>query len=394
MPARFGQAARREGKSYTDPEAVMRTTAPMLLHVTAVFGLARFAEDSRGQDRDKAPKPSEGQPAFRWQVPNQPLGATLADLAKAQGLDPNDYRIIESPKNLKAWGEKEAVVSVSAEGRTYAVAVQPIVPPGVPATAASQLVLLTAEGKILDRIRCEINSREGRVSSNVLSQPDSDGANMVIRFRGTPIDPWDPNSNSGRYSCPIWHKIWFHGKRWVFYVDERKEPKNPSGPWAVKGLCRITIADNKFSVLFPKLEMPDLSKTKALRLTYHVYPRGTERRRTIDDPTKVAELLSAIKFAGRVQRYPEPEERERIGGPGYSLSGISDMRVDFLMADGSVRKTAFGMPNGLMFAPEGSSVPVDARGGQLNLANNVFFDAVSKIITNAEGHPVDLLKLH
>ena len=66
--------------------------------------------------------------------------------------------------------------------KEYAVAVQTLQPMGVPGISADQIVLLSKEGKILGRLRCEINSGDGTVKTRILQKRDEDGARIVVEF--------------------------------------------------------------------------------------------------------------------------------------------------------------------------------------------------------------------
>ncbi len=143
--------------------------------------------------------------------------------------------------------------------------------------------------------------------------------------------------------------------------------------WNEKGLCRVGIADEKFVVLFPKLEMPDLSKTKSIRVGYYV--GRAEKHLAIDDPKQVSNLISTVTIKARNQYYPEPNEEEYVGGEH------SGTRVDFILPNGEARKMAIVTDRVLH----------DARGGQITLDTTAFFDTISELVSKAEGRAVDLL---
>ena len=187
----------------------------------------------------------------KWYNPDRPLSETLAKLAKPSGLDPEDYRVLW----VNAWNGRvrdEGRVHVLADdsetwdearerllrpGNTYAVAVQEGHSGSVPGKSWQQLVLLTIDGKILDRLSCEINSRYGFPRTEVPHtrfRPERDGATIVIRFDGS------TNAFGGDHSW--WHgshHIVHAGKVWTY--DTPQPPANePDKPdiWNLKGLCR------------------------------------------------------------------------------------------------------------------------------------------------------------
>jgi hypothetical protein len=175
-----------------------------------------------------------------------------------------------------------------------------------------------------------------------------------------------------KYWCHYWHTIEYRGKTWTFWTTEREA--NEHSQWIVKGLCRLGIADDKFTVIFPKLEMPDLSKTKSLTVDYVV--QGARKHLAVNDPKQVSDILSTIAIKSRSQRYPEPTEKDSITG------NHSETSVEFFLPDGDTRKMAFIKNNVLS----------DARGGVIQLSSDAFFQALSKAVTKAEGRPVQLLE--
>ncbi len=348
-------------------------------------GLSLGAEPA-GRNRDDGRVRS----VFPWYSPEWKINKVLADLAKAQGLDPEDYRRFRMPyggvwgftEDAFWWGDSpdpsyiRTVYLGHEREDTYAVAVQTVAVVCAPGVSGQQIVLLTLDGKILDRVQCYITSGYGEVKTEVFPGPDLDGARIVINFFGMPRNPGEQRSKWIRYSCPCESRIIFHDKWWAFQMNT-KDAKDVNSPWHIQGLCRIAIADHKFKVLFPKLEMTDLSKTTSLRVTYWV---GGERRQIIlDHPKEVSRLVSMIKVKGRKQRYPEPEEPEHFINPSLNRRGAW---VEFFIGAGDLRKMAFTSDRKL----------VDARGGELHLGNDAFFKALSDAASKTEGKRVNLLE--
>ena len=168
-----------------------------------------------------------------------------------------------------------------------------------------------------------------------------------------------------------WHTIAIHKKSWTFWESEKEA--NSHSLWNEKGLCRIGIADDKFVVLFPMLEMPDLSKTKSLTVDYLV--EGARKHLVVDDPKQVSDILSTITMKGRDQYYPEPKEEASITG------NHSETSVEFFLPGGDSRKMAFVKYNVLK----------DARGGLIHLSTAEFYHALSRNVSKAEGRTVQLL---
>ena len=249
------------------------------------------AEQTEGANASKGPSD------FAWHVPGQSLARTLANLARSQGLDARHY----FPATLSADLVEGSVVAVTVGGKKYAIAAQTFRAPGVPGITHAQAVLLTPKGRILDRIPCQINSRYGTMKTEILATPAPDGACAVIRFLSV---NWPKGDRNWWHA---WHTITLHDRFWTFTEDEREA--NAHSLWNRKGLCRIGIADGKFTVLFPKLKMLDLSRTRWLRVFYRV--DGKEKELLLDDAKLVSELLKTIVIKGRREHYPERGVRLR-----------------------------------------------------------------------------------
>jgi hypothetical protein len=174
-----------------------------------------------------------------WQK-NTPLFEALARLAQLQGKKPEDYTTITYKGAFIPLSQGHAV-KLSSGGKVYVVVILTAEGESIPGTAAEQLVLITEDGEILDKLFCEINSRYGSVGTQVKSPPEPDGAQLAIVFFPGP-------GNSSRWHN--WHTISYGGKRYTFSEKESKEPT----VWDEKGLCRVKIEDDKFVVLFPELK--------------------------------------------------------------------------------------------------------------------------------------------
>jgi len=220
----------------------------LMLSVLAICAWIVLLSSHAPGDPQKEPE-SVGKPEFKWHVPQRPLSAILGELAKASGQDPEDYRIYRRNGGVGKFSEKGSVTAIQAEGKTYAIAVQTVEPATFPGIFAQQIVLLTPEGRILDRLQCEINSRYGRTKVETLPKPDADGARIVIRFEGHKF----PFPNGKQNWWHNWHTIVYHGKARTFHENDTRKP----GIWNEKGLCRMKVVDDKLSILFPDLQSPE-----------------------------------------------------------------------------------------------------------------------------------------
>jgi hypothetical protein len=315
------------------------------------------------------------------------LNTSLADLAKAQGLDPADFLSYRSVTNGGLFchdrGEVDTVYVL--DGR-QALAVQTVPAHGNLGVSGQQVVLLSLKGRILDRIQCGINARYGSVKLEILPRPDPDGTRAVIRFSGaryyvTTDQTWVQECWHNR------HTITFHGQYWTFLDD--REKAGPHSEWNEKGLCRIGIADNRFVVLFPKLEIPDVGKAKSMTIVYCLEgvgrSTGTERRLEIADPKQVSELLAAITIKGQELRSLNMVPATWNIGPDTCTT------VEFKMPDGTETTWKFHTPDHLSYIEERRKTPISGA-GSIELTSRAFFDAVSKAVAKAEGRPIELVR--
>ena len=180
-------------------------------------------------------------PPVEWYVPDRPLSETLAKLAVASGKNPDDYRVWHVPTPGAKFHDKGFVTTIDVGGTTFAIAVQEALSGSVPGISAQQVVLLTRKGQIFDRVRCDINSRYGKTKTEVLPNPDRDGAQIIIRFVGRKL--------------PSGKQAWWHNRHTIVHEGKSRTyyQKNTDTPdiWDEKGLCRIKVADRKLVVLFP-----------------------------------------------------------------------------------------------------------------------------------------------
>jgi hypothetical protein len=104
-------------------------------------------------------------------------------------------------------------------------------------------ILLDRQGKFLDRLVCEVNSKVtsfGCELHTVVSRnPEADGAQMVILIDG--------KSARGNFA----HEVYHGGRMGSFLWGDEWLPKEQPTVWDVNGLCRVAIKVRKFKVLFP-----------------------------------------------------------------------------------------------------------------------------------------------
>ena len=177
----------------------------------------------------------------RFDGEQDPFFEALEDLVASEGLDPQDFLVYRS-ESVYARIDIASAHEVSSGARTYVVVQQTVQPMTIPGTSAQQLLLLSSEGELLDRVQCNINSRYGVVDTEFKPAPDEDGAQIVICFRGTRYggkENWWHN----------WHTIVHAGISKTFREPETGEPND----WDTKGLCRMGIEGGRFVITFPNM---------------------------------------------------------------------------------------------------------------------------------------------
>jgi hypothetical protein len=182
------------------------------------------------------------QPQSNVLFEDQPICTALAQLAKDQGLNPQQYTTYRPRQGFDHF--TTAFGRLVTAGQTKLVlVVETVEPATIPGRSANQFILLSPEGRILDRLYCEINSRYGRLQPNVLSTPFPDGTQIIVRFCGSVLagkTNWWHN----------WHTIGHAG------VERTFSDENKAGPndWDRLGLVRLAVSQKGFVVTHPKPE--------------------------------------------------------------------------------------------------------------------------------------------
>jgi hypothetical protein len=168
----------------------------------------------------------------------------LEGLAEKQGLDPKEYT------RWAPLAAEAAAFEVPAPHGRFIVVAQTFLGITVPGYAGVHLVLLTADGRILDQFECGINSRYGDVRADILDAPEKDGAEIIVRFMGRWFGQYRGVSHN-------WHRIRHGGTKKTFWVGEAT--KLPS-KWNKQGLARLSINDKGFKLLFPDMSPKEETK--------------------------------------------------------------------------------------------------------------------------------------
>jgi hypothetical protein len=173
-----------------------------------------------------------------------PFFAALLSLARKHAASGTDYlpdHSVEEGFAVKV-GDGHVVAVLRGASRV------------IPGTDTQYLLLLDREGRLLDRLSCDINNRltrmfegSGIFRTDVSGRPGHDGAYLVVRYI-----PESGDSISGNWS----HEIVHQGKTYSFLWDQDRPNAIRSVEWERKGLCRVGIQGGKFVVLFPCLVEP------------------------------------------------------------------------------------------------------------------------------------------
>ena len=168
----------------------------------------------------------------------------LAGLAEAQNKNPGNYVEFHNGGASSRLVLGRAV-TVRSGRRTYVMAILGCFIASVPGISVQQLVLMDPDGRILDKLSCDMNSRYGVLVTEVRDPPDSDGAQAVLVC-------W---CREGHWHN--WHTI-CHGTMAVTFREQ--ETETPSA-WDRKGLCRVGIDGDRFEILWPEMNSGEAKET-------------------------------------------------------------------------------------------------------------------------------------
>ncbi len=117
----------------------------------------------------------------------------------------------------------------------------------IPGPNTYELMLLDRVGHRLDRVACEVSTRvtqEGIFLAEMRKSPEKDGSQFVIRYVPTEGD---------KMPSHFGHIIHYRGHAYHFAWDPDVSAQAKPVTWSQTGLCRITVEDGKFKVIFPIL---------------------------------------------------------------------------------------------------------------------------------------------
>jgi hypothetical protein len=147
------------------------------------------------------------------------------------------------------WSSKRdaRTLEIHSGGKAFVVVLLKRVSPAIPGQDVQRLLLLDRHGRLLDSLKCGVSNRvTGEDAENLQTvlpnMPQPDGAQLVIRL--------GRKSARGNFA----HKITHGGENASFYWGHYDLPGNQPTKWDKKGLCRLTIHDCRFEVLFPRPE--------------------------------------------------------------------------------------------------------------------------------------------
>jgi hypothetical protein len=142
------------------------------------------------------------------------------------------------------WDEARAVPIRSDEVSYVIVLLKSWLGRSIPGCDVQTIILLDNQGKYLNQLDCEINSRlsrmhSGRFHTVIPDKLETDGAQLVIRL--------DNMSVRGHFR----HKIDHSGNTAIFYWGHDDIPQDHPTKWDTYGLCRIAVKADKLKILFP-----------------------------------------------------------------------------------------------------------------------------------------------
>ena len=135
------------------------------------------------------------------------------------------------------------------------------------------------------------------------------------------------------------------------------ETVDRKGLWLARGFCRAIVHGNKFHVLFPKLETPEveLRTARSLRVTLHPSNESV----TIDDEARVVSVLAKMSvFSTDLGPF----------GSGWD-------KIELFLPNGSVATLWFVTP----------TILVRKDWGLINLRSREFYDELCELLSKAKG---------
>jgi hypothetical protein len=169
-----------------------------------------------------------------------PLFQALTTLAKSQGKNPDEYTTFLRDDGTFSPLTKGRAVAFRSGPKNYILVILGAPRIGVPGISAQQLILLSEDGQILDKVSCDINSRYGEVITEVKEDEAPDGARVIMVFKSAHSSGWHN-----------WHAVTYGGNTSTFWESEKDLPSI----WNKQGLCRIKVENDRFVIVFPKKDV-------------------------------------------------------------------------------------------------------------------------------------------
>jgi hypothetical protein len=175
-----------------------------------------------------------------------PFFTALESLARRHNAKPGDYlpavlgEFVRSGFAVRAGRGLVAVVLASQDCL-------------VPGTDRQHLLLLDRDGRVRDRLCCEISNRCIAIAGSKFRTEEAgrgatDGACLIVRYTPAPGD-----SISEKSGGSVAHNIIHGGKTYSCSWDQKRPGAVKSEEWSTKGLCRTGVSGGKFVVLWPDL---------------------------------------------------------------------------------------------------------------------------------------------
>jgi hypothetical protein len=326
--------------------------------------LSCLAAVCRAQTERSRPAPKVFEPD--WSLRGDSLNKTLARLAAQQGVDPQDYlyhrepRVSGLPDGLGTYWRQSRAIKLRADDEQVLLVVQQ---GGGEVTLGSvylQLVLLSTQGRLLDRLECVASARRvAALECEIPTDGQAAGAQAIIRFE--PLRRGSDNWYHGR------HSITLRGVEYNFYERDETGKSDEARVWRHQGLCRIKVFHGKLFVLFPRIVNPQarLAEARAMRIAYSV--GGMQKSLIIEDRGRIAILVSKMSVLATTNYFLM---RTAYGGD----------TIQFFMPDGTVDALGFISPT-VLCGGDWHKIEVRSRD---------FYDRLCDFVSEAEGKRITL----
>ncbi len=190
----------------------------------------------------------------------------LTSLLREQGLEPDDYLI------YRGSGSYSPLISGSSFplGNYVILVLSGLGETSIPGESLRQLILVGRDGRILDKMACDISSRSGYLYTKIAT-PKHDTHHLSVHLK--PSWPFDENGHPDAWF--LYFEVTFRGKIYQF-----EKNLHPWEVWERRGLCQVVIEEDRFTMMFPSLN-------KAVHMRPESEPYFTRKRSKMPQEKKL-----------------------------------------------------------------------------------------------------------